>query len=307
MTLDAYQRYQEAQPTAEPAPTPTPKPTPTPRPTVPPTITKDPVGETVQEGDSCLFVAKEEGAVTAVWHFLSPDGKIDIEYSAASKQFPPLEVYGGDTGTITLTEIPLSLNKWKVYCRFTNEYGISDTKTAKILVTVKPTPTPKPTKAPKPTVEPTVEPTLTPSLGPVVNEWVETTSLQEAIDGSGVNFDPPQAMSVLGDLRFKTYRYRTGTIEVIHTDKFDMDDHVLTIRKSTANAGESLLGDYNSYSATWDLSIKGLTVHCKGDGETANNVWFDGGGAHYAILFRPGHEGSGLTPDDINSLVNGMQ
>ena len=161
--------------------------------------------------------------------------------------------------------------------------------------------TPTPTPAPDPT------PTPTPGLGPVVNEWVETTDLQEAIDGSGVSFDPPQEMSILGDLRFKTYRYRTGTIEVIYTDKFDLDDHVLTIRKSTTDSGEDLLGDFNTYSKTWDLTIKGLTVHCKGDGETANNVWFDGGGAHFAILFRPGHEGNGLSPDDINSLVNGMQ
>ena len=87
----------------------------------------------------------------------------------------------------------------------------------------------------------------------------------------------------------------------------DASGNVLTVRKSTSESGNALSGDSNIYSSAWQISLKGLTVTCKGDGQTINAATYGSGGSNYAITYNTAKEGSGLTPDQINSLVNGMQ
>ncbi len=125
-------------PTATPAPTPTPKPTPTPTPKPQvPIITKSPTSETVKEGGSCSFVAGYENAIWAVWHFVSPDGTIDITYDKAMKVFPYATIKDGMYSTMYLSNITYNMNGWKVYCRYSNNAGYADTASA--LLTVIPT------------------------------------------------------------------------------------------------------------------------------------------------------------------------
>jgi len=154
-TLSESQKITEA-PAETPAETtaPTPEPTPaetpaeTPAPTdapaaaapardsaTPPRITKSPTGETVDAGGSALFIAKADEATRAIWHFESPDRSRDIEYTEAAQAFPGLEVIDGDTGDLALRSIPESLNGWRVYCRFSNAIGSSDTDRATVTVT----------------------------------------------------------------------------------------------------------------------------------------------------------------------------
>lgn len=304
-------------PSAVPIETPQPEPAPsaTPAPAGNPIITKDPYDEEVPEGGSCAFIARYENAIWAVWHFVSPDGKIDITYDAINTKFPTLEVWHGEYSTMKLYNIPLEMNGWRVYCRYSNKVGHTDTKTA--LITVKPGPsptaTPAPTAAPAPTAtpepapEPTSapEPTEAPQLGPVVNEWTDTSDLNEAIQGSGVSFTPPLDQALPEGLSLKTYRYCSNIIEA---DYADGDGSVqLTIRKSTTESGSALSGDYNSYSRSWDLPLKGVMLRCLGDGQTVNTVTFDGGGGHFSISYHPGQEGRGLSPDQLNSLINCIQ
>ena len=125
-------------PTPEPTPTPIPSPIPTPINYYLPSILKNPTDETVYEGGSCYFVAKHENATAAVWHFLSPDSQIDLTYEAAAQYFKSVEIINGMYSTVQLKNIPLSLNGWRVYCRYSNEFGNSSTKTALITVLPKP-------------------------------------------------------------------------------------------------------------------------------------------------------------------------
>ena len=169
-------------PTTAPSPIPTPTPTPTPVPTPTPTvnpfpvITKSPTSETVNEGGSCYFVANYENATIAVWHFVSPDGQTDITYIGAQSTFAPVEIINGMYSTMQLKNIPYSLNGWRVYCRYSNDYGSVNTKTATITVipapVITPTPTPAPTAAPTPTPTATPEPTptATPEPTPTIEE-----------------------------------------------------------------------------------------------------------------------------------------
>ena len=138
-------------PAATPAPTPVPEPAhtlapvptqaPTPAPTAKPAssnlpvIKKHPTGETVNVGGKCQFVTRYENAKWAVWHFVSPDGSRDIDYLQAAKEFPTLKIIDGYGKDMTLDKIPAELNGWKVYCRFSNDSGSTDTSAA--LITVK--------------------------------------------------------------------------------------------------------------------------------------------------------------------------
>ncbi len=99
-----------------------------------PKVTKSPTGETVNVGGSAWFVAKHEGAIWAVWHFVSPDGTRDITYSDAAAEFRSMQIVGGDQGTMQLKNIPAELNGWKVYCAFRNNVGTVNTDSALITV-----------------------------------------------------------------------------------------------------------------------------------------------------------------------------
>ncbi len=98
-------------------------------------MTKSPTDETVEAGGSCWFVAKYENAIWAEWHFVSPDGKTDLDYSKINTQFSKLEVVKGFASTTQLNNIPAEMDGWKVYCRFSNDAGSVNTGTASITVT----------------------------------------------------------------------------------------------------------------------------------------------------------------------------
>ena len=100
-----------------------------------PVVTKSPTNETVEKGGSCFFAARYQNAIWAVWHFVSPDGKTDLTYQEASRQFPTMKILNGMYSTMKLENIPLEANGWKVYCRYTNSAGSTDTASA--LLTVK--------------------------------------------------------------------------------------------------------------------------------------------------------------------------
>ena len=126
-------------PTPVPTPAPTPAPTPTPAPVQPasnlPVVTKSPTDEKVPVGGKCQFVTRYENAKWAEWHFVSPDNTRDIDYTVAEKEFPTMKIVNGFAKDMTLENIPALLNGWKVYCRFSNDYGSVKTDRATITVT----------------------------------------------------------------------------------------------------------------------------------------------------------------------------
>ena len=166
--------------------------TPTPEPV---TITKHPTNETVTEGGSCKFAAKADYYDKARWHFISPSGE-DVNYSNLKKEFPQVEISGGSGHVMTVSNIPLAMDGYRVYCRYSNgDVNYAKTDTALLTVLPKDAPkaaaaaaateipaavtpvivyvTPEPTPiiiyvTPEPTPEPTAEPTQAPTAAPVV-------------------------------------------------------------------------------------------------------------------------------------------
>ena len=135
----------------------------------------------------------------------------------------------------------------------------------------------------------------------MVNQWTETPDLTVAIARSSVNFSAPIADALPEGMTLDTYRCFPGIIEARYSGG------ALVIRKSYSFSGSELSGDMNSYSKTWDHGFKNVgTVQCRGNGENVNEATFSAGNGNYSISYHIGQEGSGLTLDQINSLIQGM-
>ena len=103
-------------------------------PNAPVTITKHPTGETVTEGESAVFIARADNASEIIWRLVSPDTATTINCADAPAYFPGLQVLGLGTETLTLLNIPLSLDGWKVEAKFGGVGGPVYSHGAKITV-----------------------------------------------------------------------------------------------------------------------------------------------------------------------------
>lgn len=72
---------------------------------------------------SAVFIARANGAALFAWRIVSSDGTALYDAAAAPEYFPGLRVQGADTDTLTLLDIPSSLNGWQVECLFTDDAG----------------------------------------------------------------------------------------------------------------------------------------------------------------------------------------
>ncbi len=97
-------------------------------------VTKNPTSETVEKGGAASFVARADNATGFVWRLVSPDASNTINATAAPNKFSGLWVDGTDTDTLTLGNIPESLNGWYVECKFEGTGGPVYTSGAKITV-----------------------------------------------------------------------------------------------------------------------------------------------------------------------------
>ena len=124
----------EPEPTPEPEPEPTPEPTPEPEPepeivenfkkadSALIQITKQPGGESLNAGNTAVFVAHANGAAKREWRFVSPEFDREIIWNdpAVQTEFPGLACEGGDTDTLILYHVPRELSGWSVVCLFTD-------------------------------------------------------------------------------------------------------------------------------------------------------------------------------------------
>ncbi len=144
-------------------------------------VTKDPSNETVNEWESAVFIAQADGAKNCSWRIVSADGRTLYNADAAPEYFSGLRTEGQGTDTLTLLDIPASLDGWRVQCLFTDADGAKTLSAFGTLTVISgdPTPspeptatlagtsTPEPTETPEPTAEPTVTPVPTPTASPI--------------------------------------------------------------------------------------------------------------------------------------------
>lgn len=147
-----------AAPTATPAPTAAPTPTPTSSIYVVDTgvltITKSPTSETVAEGGKASFVAYANNFAKMDWILVSPTLNADGVYQAytaleAPNYFPGLVSTGTSSSTLILSNIPASLNGWRVQARFwASGSSTSQYTGAATIYVIGATPSPSPTPTP---------------------------------------------------------------------------------------------------------------------------------------------------------------
>lgn len=140
-----------------------------------PAAEKDPAPEAVNEWESAVFIARAYNATAFTWRIVSPDGTTLYDAAAAPEYFPGLRVQGADTDTLTLLDIPSSLDGWQVECLFTDNSG-EKALSERASLTVYPV---GPTVAPDPTPTLDVTPTPEPSPTPEVTPSPESTAAQE--------------------------------------------------------------------------------------------------------------------------------
>lgn len=133
-----------------------------------PKITKNPSGETVDNGGNAVFVATANDATSITWYLRDASGAYRIPASSIGQYIKGASSSGANTERLVLYGLTENMNGWSVEAEFSNQYGTTTTSSAWIDV-LPPTPTPTPVPTPTPTPAPTPTPTPAPTPTPYVN------------------------------------------------------------------------------------------------------------------------------------------
>ena len=145
----------------------------------------------------------------------------------------------------------------------------------------------------------------------MANPWSDVDSAQAAAEGAGLDvfMVPEEAVISLGEVKVDQYRCMEGMAEA----RVEFPAVSMTIRKGSKEleiAEGDISGDYGEYKYDWTQNIKGLEVKCFGnrEGEATKTIWsVDDMDYSITAYGLGGDEDYGLSPDDLNSLINGIQ
>ena len=144
----------------------------------------------------------------------------------------------------------------------------------------------------------------------MANPWTTADSLEAAAEGAGIDgFSIPEGAEIsLGEVALSEARYMEGIAEAA----VEFPAVEMTIRKGSASAAldGDISGDNNGYDSTWTQNIKGLEVTCFGnrEGEATKTIWQVDDTCYSITAYGLGGDTDyGLSADDLNSLINGIQ
>ena len=144
----------------------------------------------------------------------------------------------------------------------------------------------------------------------MANPWSDAGTLAEAAEGAGIDgFSIPEEAEIsLGEVKLSQARYMDGLAEAV----VEYPAVEMTIRKGNASVAEDgdISGDYNEYANTWTQNIKGLEVTCFGnrEGDATKTIWKVDDTCYSITAYGLGGDTDyGLSADDLNSLINGIQ
>ncbi|MDO5446009.1 MAG: hypothetical protein Q4F31_10370 [Eubacteriales bacterium] len=166
-----------------------------------PVITKNPSGETVDNGGSAVFVARADNASYITWYLLDAGGTVRYPAATISQYVDGVTATGANSERLVVSGLNEKMNGWMAECEFSNEYGSVMSTVATINV-LAPTPTPTPEPTPTPTPTPTPAPTPTPTPTPAMPSSPSggtgtggTSSGGSNTNGSGVMSNKPSTVS----------------------------------------------------------------------------------------------------------------
>lgn len=167
----------------------------------------------------------------------------------------------------------------------------------------------EPEAAPEETTEETAEESEEEGTG-IANPWSEAASLEEAAEGADIDgFYITEVITIsLGDVKPDSFRYMDGLAET--TVEFPAVEMTIRKGKSDVATEGDISGDYNTYANEWTQNVKGLELKCFGnrEGDATKTIWtVDDYCYSITVQGLGGDEDYGLSPDDLNSLINGIQ
>ncbi|MDO5435569.1 MAG: hypothetical protein Q4G19_04290 [Clostridia bacterium] len=111
-----------------------------------PSISQQPEDVTVEAGKSCVLTVKAKNYKSLTWVFINPKTGKEITGRKIAKSIKGLKVTGPNKSSLTLGNVPESMNGWSYYCKLVGDgYTVkSDTATIFIKGMEAPTPTPEP-------------------------------------------------------------------------------------------------------------------------------------------------------------------
>ena len=134
--------------------------------------------------------------------------------------------------------------------------------------------------------------------------WTKVSSAKQAAKGAGLDyFSIPEGAKIsLGKIDRVTYMYHENEAQAL----VDFPASQVRIFKEKDGGTD----DLDDYKYTWTQNIKGLVVNCGGnrEKEAMKTVWnVDGDSYEIKAVGLGGDDDFGLSADDINSLINGIQ
>ena len=97
-------------------------------------ITKSPTGEHVEAGGTAKFVSRANNSERIVWRLVSNDTTNTVQCTEAGEFFPGIQVSGLGTDTLVLSNIPRTLDGWRVEAQFWNGNRHAESNGAEITI-----------------------------------------------------------------------------------------------------------------------------------------------------------------------------
>lgn len=164
-----------------------------------PVITKNPSGETVEDGGNAVFLARADYATNYIWYVLDAAGSMRYPAANIGQYFDGVVSTGANTERLVLYGLKNEMDGFMVQCEFSNAYGSEMSSPARFSVLAPtPTPTPVPTATPTPMPTSTPMPTPTPTQSPknvTVNGGGSGTQGTSNTNGAGVMSNKPSTVS----------------------------------------------------------------------------------------------------------------
>ena len=175
-------------------------------------VTKNPTDEVRTAGGTAWFISGATNYNTLSWTFMSPDG---TKYSVQDfkTRFPYATVEGEYTTTLTVRNLNTDMNRWGVFCTFSNNNGSTDTAMAFLYVSAYAAPTYSQPAYTAPSYNTNVN---TANNGPITSltNLGDGAALYTCTDGS-MNYvgEDGSYMNVSADGFWFSYDASTGTYE----------------------------------------------------------------------------------------------
>lgn len=99
-----------------------------------PVIDKQPVSQKVAAGGECVFDIEVSGYQSLTWYFYNPETEQKVLATKAGKTFKGLKISGKNSRHFRLSNIPVSMNGWQVYCHCFNKGAETDSEYVLLLV-----------------------------------------------------------------------------------------------------------------------------------------------------------------------------